>query len=57
MQLRNVNIVGNEDEHPQNIQVVDRKITTVSVNEKYPVEFADETVLNFENVIAFPGIN
>lgn len=56
MQLCNLNIIGNGKERLQNIQVTKGKITAVADSEKSLESFSDETRINFENVIAFPGL-
>ena len=56
MQLCNLNIVGNTKERLQNIQVKNGKITAVTNGEKYSENFPGETIINFENAIAFPGL-
>jgi cytosine/adenosine deaminase-related metal-dependent hydrolase len=56
MQLCNLNIIGNGKERLQNIQVTGKKITAVADSEKYSKKSSNETIINFENVIAFPGL-
>ena len=56
MWLCNLNIIGQGRERLQDIQVIKGKITAVPDSEKYPKKSSDETIINFENVIAFPGL-
>ena len=45
-----------DKERLQNIQVTKGKITAVTDSEKYLKKLHDETTINFENAIAFPGL-
>src|SRR6266576_6659138 len=56
MQLCNLNIIGQGKERMQTIQVTKGKITAVTEKEKFPKKSSIETIFNFENVIAFPGL-
>jgi cytosine/adenosine deaminase-related metal-dependent hydrolase len=56
MQLCNLNIIGQGKERLQDIQVTKGKITAVTDSEKYPKKSFNEPIINFENVIAFPGL-
>jgi cytosine/adenosine deaminase-related metal-dependent hydrolase len=56
MQLCNLNIIGDGKEHLRTIQVTNGKITALAGSEKYLKESPGETIINFENVIAFPGL-
>ena len=56
MQLRNLNIVGNTKERLHNIQVTKTQITAVTTGDKYSENFPGETIIDFGNAIAFPGL-
>lgn len=56
MQLCNLNIIGEKKERLQNIRVTKGKITAVTDSEKYTEKSPGEIIINFEDVIAFPGL-
>jgi cytosine/adenosine deaminase-related metal-dependent hydrolase len=56
MQLCNLNIIGEKKERLQNIRVTKGKITAVTDSEKYTEKSPGEVIINFEDVIAFPGL-
>jgi hypothetical protein len=56
MLLCNCNIVGKQKKSPENIRVTKGKITEVTGSEKYPGKTEGETIINFKDAIAFPGL-